>query len=184
MGAAAVIVIIIILLVIIGGGVGAYFLLKEDDKPKTGTGSGTTTGTTSGTPPPVIPPAATTTPPPVIPPPVIPPAPIMPQPGPWKNLKVSDKSYVPIRTGMNINGYVECMSANRWDCFWRETSAEVDALIANPPPQGNAIYACDEDDTNNKEHWCYKGMKQLNPTSPKLPPAYIRYYMKNNYLHY
>jgi hypothetical protein len=89
-------------------------------------------------------------------------------PGPWKNLKAADNAYVPIR--LNSSGDIECMSANSADCYWKGTSSEVDALVSNPPAEANKPLLCGPASYNNPEHWCNVGMKQLNPTSNKIPP--------------
>jgi hypothetical protein len=102
--------------------------------------------------------------------------------GPWKNLNAGNNAYVPIRIGPL--GVVECMSANNADCYWKGTSAEVDELIANPPVETTQPLVCADYAIKNKDHWCYKGTKQLQPSSSKLPLAHIRNYMRNNYLHY
>jgi hypothetical protein len=63
------------------------------------------------------------------------------------------------------------MSANSADCYWKGTSSEVDALVSNPPAEANKPLVCGTASYNSLEHWCNIGMKQLNPTSNKIPAA-------------
>ncbi len=192
MRAAIVVIILLILVLVIG--VTAYFLTTSSTPTATSRPPATPSVTT---PPPEQPINSTSTttanPAPAAPPSAPQPvslAQTVPKSGNWTLYNVGNGYTAPIR--LNENGDIECMSSNGWDCYWSTNISDTNSNINNPPLDATKPNICNIDGYSNKEHWCYKGMIQLNPLSSKIkvtdtvnsPSSYIRYVRNNrNYLY-
>ena len=108
-----------------------------------------------------------TTPPPVVatPPPV--------------NWQYVNGIYVPVALTA-ADGDIECLSTNAKDCMWQTDEASTKKLLANIPSPNSPLVCGDmhkklygDKGYDTPDHWCNKAMKQLNPTSSKLPPTTI-----------
>ena len=84
----------------------------------------------------------------------------------WKHPTAAN-TFVPLR--LNENNDVECMSRNATDCFWVATKEASDTLINNRSIDSNNPIVCGSGAYNNLIHWCYLSMKEVNPTSDKIP---------------
>ncbi len=70
---------------------------------------------------------------------------------------------------LNESGDIECMSFNNWDCYWDTNKTNTLNKISNPPAEATKPNVCSAPGYADRNHWCYKGMKILNPTSTKIP---------------
>ena len=103
---------------------------------------------------------------------------------------------IPVALRVNQNGDLECAATNGRDCLWRGSDDEVLEDIKNPSFNASQPLACGQGHKSawggsgyeNGNHWCVKGISQLNPTSPKInpmPASFIRYARNyGNYLQY
>jgi len=90
----------------------------------------------------------------------------LPKPIEWKIYEDGGYS-MPYR--LNENGDIECMSVNNWDCYWDTNKNNTQSKVNVPPLDATKPNICSAGGYSDKNHWCYKGMIKLNPTSNKIP---------------